>query len=196
MRPPVHLRFVDKAAAAMTSAVEVYNKPSFAYREETFSILGLNAWELLLKAKVLKDAANDLRCLRVYEPRRTKSGKLSKKLYLTRNRAGNPQSISIGASIAAIDKSTAKLPLEIKGNLAALTEIRDNSVHYVTASPVSVSGWPCHLESDKKAGKHSVHETNKWTLWKRREWRGANTAPNSGPRCFRPAAMPTHPLPR
>ena len=59
-----------------------------------------------------------------------------------------------------------------------------------------VSGWPCHLETGKKAGKHSVHETNKWTLWKRREWRGANTAPNSGPRCFRSAAMSTHPLPR
>ena len=136
MRPPVHHRFVDKAAAAMISAVEVYNKPSFAYREETFAILALNAWELLLKAKVLKDAGNDLKSLRVYEPRKTKSGKISKKLYLKRNRAGNPHSISIGACIAAIDKSVAKLPQEVKGNVTALTEIRDNSVHYVTASPV------------------------------------------------------------
>lgn len=136
MRPPVHLRFVDKAAAAMTSAVEVYNKPSFTYREETFAILSLNAWELLLKAKVLKDAGNDLKSLRVYEPRKIKSGKTSKKLYFKRNRAGNPHSISIGACISSIDKSIAKLPLEVKGNLTALTEIRDNSVHYITASPV------------------------------------------------------------
>lgn len=136
MRPPTHLRFVDKAAAAITSAVEVYNKPSFAYREETFAILALNAWELLLKAKVLKNAGNDLKSLRVYEARRTKSGKPSKKLYLKRNRAGNPHSIPIASCIAILDKSTSKLPLEVKGNLVALTAIRDNSVHFVTASPV------------------------------------------------------------
>lgn len=120
----------------MTSAVEVYNKPSFAYREESFAILALNAWELLLKAKVLKDAANDIKSLRVYESKKTKAGTPSKKLYLKRNRAGNPHSISVVACIAAIDKSSEKLPAEVKGNLAALTEIRDNSVHYVTASSV------------------------------------------------------------
>jgi hypothetical protein len=136
MRPPVHHRFVEKAAAAMTSAVEVYNKPSFAYREESFAILALNAWELLLKAKILKDAANDLKSLRVYEPKKTKAGIPSKKLYLKRNRAGNPHSISIAACIAAIDKSPEKLPGEVKANLTALTEIRDNSVHYITASSV------------------------------------------------------------
>jgi hypothetical protein len=136
MRPPTHLRFVEKATAAMTSAVEVYNKPSFAYREEIFAILSINAWELLLKAKVLKDAANDLKALRVYEPRRTKSGKPSKKLYLKRNRAGNTLSISLSACLAALDKSSSKVPNEVRVNLVALMAIRDNSVHYVTASTV------------------------------------------------------------
>lgn len=136
MRPPTHLRFVEKAAAAMTSAVEVYNKPSFAYREETFAILSINAWELLLKAKVLKDAANDLKSLRVYEPRKTKSGTLSRKLYLKRNRAGNALSISLPACIAALEKTSSKVPNEVKANLVALMAIRDNSVHYVTASTV------------------------------------------------------------
>jgi len=120
----------------MTSAVEVYNKPSFAYREECFSILALNAWELLLKAKVLKEAGNDLRSLRVYEPRKNKTGSLSKKLYLKRNRAGNPHSISINACIFALEPTKERLPVQVKGNLVALTEIRDNSVHYVTASSV------------------------------------------------------------
>lgn len=136
MRPPTHLRFVEKAAAAMTAAVEVYNKPAFAFREETFAILSTNAWELLLKAKVLKDAANDLKVLRVYEPRKTKAGKPSKKLYLKRNRAGNPLSISLSACVYALDNSASKLPNEVKANLVALIEIRDNSVHYVTASAV------------------------------------------------------------
>lgn len=48
------------------SAIEVYNKPVFLYREETFAILALNAWELLLKAKVLTESHNDPRSLRVY----------------------------------------------------------------------------------------------------------------------------------
>lgn len=136
MRPPVHLKFVEKASAAMTSAVEVYNKPSFVYREETFAILAINAWELLLKAKVLKDATNDLKSIRVYEARKTKVGKFSKKLYLKRNRAGNPHTISLAACISLLDNSTAKLAEEVKGNLFALIAVRDNSVHYVTASPV------------------------------------------------------------
>jgi hypothetical protein len=134
MRPSLHLRFVDKSVAAITAAVEIYNKPSFLYREETFAILALNAWELLLKAKVLKDANNSLSSLRVYEPRTTKAGEPSKKLYLRLNRAGNPQSISLHTCIARLDTSATKIPQEIKANLEALTAIRDNSIHFVTAS--------------------------------------------------------------
>jgi hypothetical protein len=134
MRPKFHLRFVDKAAAAITSAVEVYNKPSFAYREETFAILALNAWELLLKAKVLKEADDAIKSLRVYEFKPLKSGAQSKKATLRLNRAGNALSISLGTCISRLDATPGKLAAEVKGNLEALTAIRDNSIHYVTAS--------------------------------------------------------------
>jgi hypothetical protein len=135
LRPPLHQRFVDKAASAITTAVEVYNKPSFQYREETFAILALNAWELLLKARVLKNAGNSVASLRVYETRLTKAGVKSQKRFLKRNRAGNPQSISLGAAIVRLDESPAsKLPKEVRANLDALVEIRDNSVHFITAS--------------------------------------------------------------
>lgn len=134
MRPPLHHRFVDKAAAAITAAVEVYNKPSFAYREETFAILALNAWELLLKAKVLKDANNAISSLRVYVSRETKTGAKSKKLYLKYGRAGNPVSISLHACIGKLELTPGKMPAEVKANLEALAAIRDNSIHYVTAS--------------------------------------------------------------
>lgn len=134
MRPPSHSRFVEKAAAALTSAVEVYNKPAFAYREETFAILALNAWELLLKAKIMLDAKYDIRSLRVYEPRQTKSGAPSKKVYVRRNRAGNPFTISFGTCLDRLDQSPSKLPPEVKANLSALLAIRDNSVHYLSAS--------------------------------------------------------------
>ena len=133
MRPKFHLRFVDKAAAAITSAVEVYNKPGFSYREETFAILALNAWELLLKAKVLKDTGDAVKALRVYEYKPLKSGAPSKKATLKLNRAKNAMSISLWACVGRLDASPAKLADEVKGNLAALTAIRDNSIHYVTA---------------------------------------------------------------
>src|SRR5262245_23597217 len=137
MRPSLHVKFVDKAEAALVSAVEVYNKPVFRYREETFALLAINAWELLLKARLLKDAANDPKVIRVYEPRRTKSGKLSKKLYLRRNRAGNPLTLSLGACVSALDKNpAARLRPEIKSNLDALVAVRDSAAHYINASPL------------------------------------------------------------
>lgn len=133
MRPPLHQRFVDKADAAITAAVEVYNKPSFAYREETFAILALNAWELLLKGKVLRDAGNDLKALRVYEPRELKGGGKSTKLYARRNRTGNFHSISLFECMRRLSGAE-KLPAEVCANLEALVAIRDNSVHFVTPS--------------------------------------------------------------
>jgi hypothetical protein len=134
VRPKFHLRFVDKAAAAITSAVEVYNKPSFAYREETFAILALNAWELLLKAKVLKEADDAIKSLRVYEFKPLKSGAPSKKATLKLNRAKNAMSISLWTCVTRLDATPGKLAAEVKGNLEAMTAIRDNSIHYVTAS--------------------------------------------------------------
>ena len=45
----------------MISAIEIYNKPDFKYREETFAILAINSWELLLKEKWLKENNNKVR---------------------------------------------------------------------------------------------------------------------------------------
>ena len=43
-----------KSIDAMLAAIEVYNKATFAYREESFAILASNSWELLLKARLLR----------------------------------------------------------------------------------------------------------------------------------------------
>ena len=51
---PIYESLVDKSIGSMLSAIEIYNKPDFKYREETFSILAINSWELLLKARILK----------------------------------------------------------------------------------------------------------------------------------------------
>ena len=49
---------LEKSIAAILSAIEIYNKPDFKYREETFAVLCINSWELLLKAKILNLASN------------------------------------------------------------------------------------------------------------------------------------------
>jgi len=137
MRPALFTKFVEKGEAALIAAIEIYNKPAFRYREETFALLAINAWELLLKARLLKDGGNDPKVIRVYEPRRTKSGKTSKKLYYKRNRAGSPLTISLPACVVGLDKNAAtRLSPEIKSNLDALIAIRDNAAHYINASPV------------------------------------------------------------
>ena len=45
---------LDKSIASMLAAIEIYNKPNFTYREDSFAILCVNAWELLLKAVYLR----------------------------------------------------------------------------------------------------------------------------------------------
>lgn len=134
---PLHARFVDKAEAALVAAIEVYNKPMFEYREETFSLLAINAWELLLKARVLQLNSNDVRSIWVYVTRKTKSGETSKKKYVDRNRSKTAKTISLHACIKRLDLDAAsRIPSEVQSNIDALCEIRDSSAHFVTASAV------------------------------------------------------------
>jgi hypothetical protein len=129
-------RLLKTAEAALISSIEIYNKPAFAYREETFAILALNAWELMLKAELLSLRKNDPRCLYVYFFPNTNAGVPSKKRRSKRNRSGNIMTIGIDACIVSIEKNGIVVPAAVKANLEALTEIRDNAVHYINASPL------------------------------------------------------------
>lgn len=128
-------RLLKNAEAALISAIEIYNKPAFGYREETFAILAINAWELLLKAKILEINNNDLRSLYVYTTRPLASGKPSKKKCFRTNRTGNKMTVGIDACIDVLSKKGVAVPDPVRKNLEALTEIRDNAVHFVNASP-------------------------------------------------------------
>lgn len=129
-------RLVAKAEAAFLAAVEIYNKPNFPYRDETFAILALNAWELLLKAKLVHEKGNHLRCLYVYETRKTKAGKPGKKRVIKKNRAGNPHTIGLGPVLVALEtQARIKVPQPVRSNLEALVEIRDNAVHLMNQPP-------------------------------------------------------------
>ena len=128
-------RLLQNAEAALISAIEIYNKPTFAYREETFAILALNAWELLLKSKLLEIKNNKLKCLYIYYKKELAPGQQSVKLYVKRNRTGNRMTVGIDGCIIRLEKEGIAVPEPVKKNLEALAEIRDNAVHYINASP-------------------------------------------------------------
>ncbi|ELX4126767.1 DUF3644 domain-containing protein [Vibrio vulnificus] len=123
---------LEKSISAMLSSIEIYNKPDFKYREETFSVLCINAWELLLKAKLLSLASNKVTALYVMEHRILSSGEKSKIKRPKKNRAGNPLSINLfEAARILTEEYGVKLEKAVTDNLIALTEIRDNSIHFV-----------------------------------------------------------------
>jgi hypothetical protein len=122
---------VDKSIAAMVASLEVYNKPDFRYREETFAVLALNAWELLAKAKVLQESGGKLSSIHVYEKRPVPGGGQSKKKYIRRNRAGNAMTIGLGRALTMLENlGTGLVEPTLRANLEALTEVRDNAVHF------------------------------------------------------------------
>jgi hypothetical protein len=126
---------VDKAVEAAVSAIEIYNKPGFRYREESYSILMLNAWELLLKARILKENKNSIRSIQVFERKINKSGLPSKKLLPKRNRSKNEMTIGLSEAIGTVRGYTKDaIDQYCAENLALLLEIRDNAIHFHNAS--------------------------------------------------------------
>lgn len=138
MAAALYQKFLEKSHSAMLASIEVYNKPTFSYREETFCILAVNAWELLLKAKLLKDAKNDLKAIQVREPRKLKSGeKSTKHMTVKKNRTGNPMSLQLTACITALGKSQEsadRVPQVVSSNIDSLIDVRDNATHFIVAS--------------------------------------------------------------
>lgn len=122
----------DKSIEAMLAAVEIYNKPNFAYREEAFSILAINAWELLLKARLLQLSKNRISAILVYEKRRRTDGTLSEKLYRVRSRSGTYHSVGLFKGIDRLQQEYGdKVHPAVRENLELLCEIRDNAVHFL-----------------------------------------------------------------
>lgn len=98
-------RLVNKSIEAFIMGLEIYNKPTIKYRIEGFSFFIINAWELMLKAKLLKDG---------------------KSIYF--NDKPN-RSLSVENVIRTIytDK---REPLRI--NLEKIIELRNISTHFIT----------------------------------------------------------------
>ncbi len=105
-------RLVGNSQSAMLSAVEIYNKPRVAYREEITTILVVNAWELALKAALRQDKQ---RIHYKKQPRAPyRSIGIDDALGRVSARGLWPKSVD-GSSVTA--------------NIQALTEYRDRAIH-------------------------------------------------------------------
>ena len=122
---------LEKAIAAMVSAIEIYNKPDFRYREETFSILAINGWELLLKAKWLVE--NDDKPESLYIEVKKKDGIKSQGMNFLLNRSKNPRTRDV-AFLAEKLVEKKLLTQNVWTNIQALLVIRDNAIHFYNPS--------------------------------------------------------------
>lgn len=120
---------LEKSIQAVLSAIELYNKPLFSYREESFAILMVNAWELLLKAKKLKENNGKLTCLYIPTSTKTKTGKPRQRQLYKPTKSGNFATIGVSLLVEQeiIDKN-------LKLQLETLIEIRDNAIHFMNSS--------------------------------------------------------------
>ena len=121
---------LEKSIACAVSAIEIYNKPDFKYREETFSILMINAWELVLKAKKIKDAHNNYKVIYAKENIPKKHGGKSKRWKYKMNKKGYHITLGIEKLLSDFysDPSIDKRCLE---NIELLNNIRNSAIHLI-----------------------------------------------------------------
>lgn len=101
----------NNSKAAILAAIEIYNKPQIEYRDECFTILLVNAWELLLKAILSKNKQ------RIYYPKKR----------------GEPyRTLSIQDALAkAKNFFPADIPYEpVAQNINMLVTYRNNAIHF------------------------------------------------------------------
>lgn len=116
-------KLFDKSVAAVLVAVELYNKPYFSYREESFVLFIIHAWEMLLKAKWLKENNNKESCLCIKT-----SGREYEKTH-----AGTPKTLSFDKMIGLL-QSKNLLHDEVIRNLQGFRTLRNSVEHFLTES--------------------------------------------------------------
>jgi len=110
---------LQNAQAAMLAAIEIYNKPRFQYRDECFTILLINAWELILKALLSKHR---------------------KSIYYKKRRGEAYKTLTWQDAFARAEKLFPQNipPFPVRRNLEMLNTYRNNAVHFYNAKNFGV----------------------------------------------------------
>lgn len=98
---------LEKSKEAFVMAIEIYNKPTIKYRVEGFSFFICNAWELMLKAHIIKEYGKD-------------------SIYYKDN---TERTITLENCLQKVI-SNEKAPL--RRNLSKIIELRNTSTHFIT----------------------------------------------------------------
>ena len=110
------------AGAALLAAVEIFNKPTVEYREQTFAFLAVNAWEVLLKARLVQRAYGRLQAIQ----RRTRDGRRYERVPET----NEPLTIGLPEAISLVG-----LPAKVEANIRGLALVRNSAVHMGALAP-------------------------------------------------------------
>ena len=100
-------RLIEKSKEAFVMAIEVYNKPTIHYRLEGFSFFICNAWELMLKAHLIKKYSESS----IYYPDKPN------------------RTISLENCVQRIFTNVNS---PIRMNLTKIIELRNTSTHFIT----------------------------------------------------------------
>jgi len=106
-------RLIDKSIEAYVLALETINRLTVEYRLEIFCYLFCNAWELLLKAKIIQDNSSE-----------------SKIYYKTSNISKEHPRRSLSLK-DCLKQTISDDRSPIKRNIECIAELRDSSVHLV-----------------------------------------------------------------
>ena len=117
----------------MAAAIELYNKPGIPYRNESFAILAVNGWELLLKARWVTLHQNKINSLYVHERKQTAKGRRSRRETIKKTDSGAP--ITQGMlHIAGQLHASGHIEEAVYKNLEGMSEIRDCATHFYAQS--------------------------------------------------------------
>lgn len=108
--PGLKGRLLENSIEAYILALETINRLSIKYRVETFAYLICNAWELLVKAKILQDT------------------KQKKAIYYKQKNNNFPRSITLRD---CLNKTFPNEKDPIRRNIEMIAELRDQCVHLV-----------------------------------------------------------------
>lgn len=100
-------QMLEKAKEAFSLAIEIYNKPTIKYRVEGFAFFICNAWELMLKAYLIKKEGQPV----IYYKNKS------------------DRTISLSECVKKVFTNN-KDPLRL--NLEKIIELRDTSTHFIT----------------------------------------------------------------
>lgn len=108
--PGLKGKLLNKSVEAYILALETINRLSVTYRVETFAYLICNAWELLLKAKILDDTRQ------------------KRAIYYSRQRGERPRTLALRDCLKRVFPNERD---STRRNVELVAELRDEAVHLV-----------------------------------------------------------------